>query len=221
MAARALNPSVGLGGSMWAGTIDARTGAVSYSATDAMSYAVATVAFLRLWAGVRIAVGAGDYCDAREPGLYAALEKAYKSMTVTACTGQPWAAGTGLLDEGRTISPVQLLLDRELSGSAAWLARGFDVEAVEAGVQAAVEIGLGFGSNHLASGHTARHFRNSLWLPRYADRRGWTREADEAAVRRAQADIDRMVAEYRKPADRDGVLGRVRGVIDRARRVLL
>jgi len=72
------------------------------------------VEFLRRWCGMSISVGGGEYCDAKLPGLYTALEKAYKSMTIAAFTGQHPPIGQGMLDEGKIISPVQLLLEREL-----------------------------------------------------------------------------------------------------------
>ncbi len=76
------------------------TGHISYSAFDAMYYAFASVEFLRRWTGVAVPVGGGEYCDAREPGLYAAMEKAHKAMTIAAFTGQHPPIGQGLLDEG-------------------------------------------------------------------------------------------------------------------------
>jgi trimethylamine:corrinoid methyltransferase-like protein len=112
LAVRALNPECPLSGSMWAGTVDMKTGATSYSAFDAMFYAFAAVEFIRRWCGFDMPVGSGEYCDAKAPGLYTALEKAYKAMMVSAFTGQGIAAGTGLLDEGKLMSAVQLLLDR-------------------------------------------------------------------------------------------------------------
>ena len=66
----------------------------------------ATVEFLRRWCGMRIAVGSGEYCAAKQPSLYTALEKAHKSMTVSAFTGQPASPGGGLLDEGRALPPL-------------------------------------------------------------------------------------------------------------------
>ena len=79
IAGRALNPAVPLEGSMWAGTMDLKTGRVSYSAFDAMHYAFAAVEFLRRWTGISIAVGGGEYCDSSVPGLYATLEKSLQS----------------------------------------------------------------------------------------------------------------------------------------------
>ena len=60
-------------------------------------------------------VGGGEYSDAREPGLYAALEKAYKAMTIAAFTGFHPPIGQGMLETGKTLSPAQLLIERDLS----------------------------------------------------------------------------------------------------------
>ena len=57
------------------------SGYVSYCAFDAMYAAFAAVEFLRRWTGIGIPVGGGEYCDAREPGLYAAMEGATMGVT--------------------------------------------------------------------------------------------------------------------------------------------
>ncbi len=76
LAARALNPQAPLGrsrtaggpgdfsGSMWAATIDMRSGTASYSAPDAMLRACAVTEFLRRWCWKRVPVGGGEYSDA-------------------------------------------------------------------------------------------------------------------------------------------------------------
>ena len=220
-AARALNPKVGLAGSMWAGSIDMRTGAVSYCACDAMLYAFCTVEFLRRWTGITLPVGAGDYCDAKVPGLYTALEKAHKAMTVAAFTGAPLAGGSGLLDEGRMLSPVQILLDREYAGAAGQYGREVDPTPETIAMPTILDVGVGIGSNFFESAHTLEHFRNCLWLPRIVDRSGWNGFAHERqALDRATAQVHDLLGRYEKPEGREEQLAAMREVLDRARREL-
>jgi len=86
IAGRALNSAAALEGSIWAATVDMKTGEVSYSAPDAMLRAFALREFLSRWCGRELRVGGGEYASAKIPGLYAALEKAYKAMTIAAFT---------------------------------------------------------------------------------------------------------------------------------------
>ncbi|MGD9494797.1 MAG: trimethylamine methyltransferase family protein [Armatimonadota bacterium] len=222
MAARALNPQVPLGGSMWPGTVDMATGAVSYSAWDALFYGFACVEFIRRWVGINIPMGSGEYCDARVPGLYAALEKAYKSMTVAAFTGQSLSAGTGMLDEGKIMSPVQLLLDREFAAGAAHLARELDPTPENLAIDDIIEVDLGISMSHLGTMRTAQRFRDGMWLPRLVERSGYAGHAREDNLLAKVADeVDRLLATYHKPEGREDQLAAMRAIVERAKRALL
>jgi trimethylamine:corrinoid methyltransferase-like protein len=218
MAARGINPEVPLRGSMWPGTVDMATGHVSYAAWDSLYYGFACVEFIRRWCGMRIPVGSGEYCDARTPGLYAALEKAYKSAVVTAFTGQPLSPGSGMVDEGKTMSAVQLLLDREYASAAQHLARQFDPSEANIALDDIIEVDLGIGQSHLEMMRTAKRFRDSLWLPELIDRSGYAGFEREQEILDETADrVDALIAEYEKPEGREGELAEMRRIVDRAR----
>lgn len=221
-AARALNPRVPLGGSMWAGTIDMKTGTVSYSAPDAMVYGAAAVEFLRRWCGMLVPLGTGDYCEARVPGVYAALEKVYKSLLASLLTGQPLAAGTGLVDNGRALSPVQLLLDRDFAVALSCLGRKANPTLENLALDTIEQIGPGLNTNYLEAEHTVRHFRAALWLPEILDRSGWRgMETEEAVMEKAVQELRDLLAAYRKPEGRDEQLAAMRAVLERAQKELL
>jgi len=222
MAARAINPTVPLRGSMWPGTVDMATGAVSYSAWDAMFFGFASCEFMRRWVGFTIPMGSGEYCDARVPSLYAALEKAYKSMTVTAFTGQPLSAGTGMLDEGKIMSPVQLILDREFAAGSGHLAREFDPTPENMAMDDIVEVDIGIHESHLGTMRTAKRFRDNVWLPRFVDRSGYAGHVRENELLAKTAnEVDRLLATYEKPEGREDQLAAMRDVIERAKGALL
>ncbi|MBO3803802.1 MAG: trimethylamine methyltransferase family protein, partial [Candidatus Brockarchaeota archaeon] len=222
MAALALNENVELEGSMWAGTVDARTGSTSYSAPDAMLYSFATVEFLRRWCGKEVPVGGGEYCDAKLPGLYAALEKAYKAMTIAAFTGRHPPVGQGMLEGGKTICPVQLLLERDLGSGVNVYARHIDVSPDNIALDTIVDVGFGLGKNYLQSRHTLRHCRESLWIPELLDRSGWNGfENEEKILEKTQKRVEDLLAAYEKPEIDAGKLSRMREIAKRARRELL
>lgn len=220
VAARAVNPTCALGGSMWAGTVDLRTGEVSYCAFDAMLYAFACCEFLRRWAHISIPVGGGEYCDARDPGYYAAWEKAYKAMTIAAFQGRHPSVGQGMLEEGKTLSVAQLLLERELAEGIDFFTTPLGVSAEELDLDTVFEIGHGLGGSHLDRELTLRRFREFSWSPGHLDRSGWRRSTDRAVLDRLQAHADALLAEWRPPERDEAQLQALRAVVDRARREL-
>ncbi len=221
MAARGVNPEVPLRGSMWPGTVDMGTGAVSYAAWDALYYGFACVEFIRRWCGMTIPMGSGEYCDARVPGLYAALEKAYKSAVVTAFTGQSLSSGGGMVDEGKKLSAVQLLLDREFASGSAHLTRTFDPSPENLALDEILQVGLGIGESHLETMHTAKRFRDSVWLPDLIDRSGYAGFDREEALLAETADrVDALLDAYEKPEGREEQLAQMRVIVDRAREEL-
>jgi trimethylamine:corrinoid methyltransferase-like protein len=221
MGGRALNPTCPLGGSMWSATVDVRSGETSYSSPDALYYGFACCEFVRRWSGISLPVGGGDYCAAREPGLYAAMEKAWKAMTIAAFQGRHPSVGEGMLECGRTLCPVQLLIEREMALGHRHLAGRLAPTADRIGLASALEIDLGFVHNHLASDHTLDHFRE-LWAPALIDRRGWRgAPSDRELLDRAQGQVNELLNAYRKPEGRQDQLARLRAVVERARRALL
>jgi len=221
MAGRALNPGCPLGGSMWSATLDMRSGETSYSSPDALYYGFVCCEFVRRWSGISLPVGGGDYCAAKEPGQYAAMEKAWKAMTIAAFQGRHPSVGEGMLECGRTLCPVQLLIERDMALGHHHLA-GMPIPTLDRlGLAGTLETDLGFVQNHLASAHTLEHFRD-LWTPALLDRRGWRGAAsDREMLDKAQGQINELLAAYRKPPGREDQLARMRAVVERARRAFL
>ena len=221
IAGRAVNPAVSLGGSMWAGTPDMRTGHVSFSNFDAMFYGIAAVQFLEEWCGVRVVVGGGEYSDAKRPGLYAALEKAHKAMTIAAFTGYHPSIGQGMLDTGKVLSDVQLVLERDLGLGLNQLARPIEPSEENVALSTVEEVGIGLEANYLQSEHTALSFRRSLWLPELLDRNGWDGvEKERQALARAREKSRALTEGYVKPEGREEKLAAMRAVVERAKKEL-
>lgn len=218
LAARVLNPEVPLGGSIWGGAMDMRTGAVSYSSFDALSYSFALAEFLRRWTGKEVPVGGGEYCDAKYPGYYAAMEKAHKAMTIAAFTGRHPEVGQGMLDEGKVLCPAQLLLEREFGVGVRFFGRSVEVSPETVCMDRIVDVGFGLDKSYLGSDETLRDYRKYLWCPELMDRSGWNgSQTDEAVLRKMQDRVDELIASYRKPEVDPDKLAQMRAVVDRAR----
>jgi trimethylamine---corrinoid protein Co-methyltransferase len=221
MLGRSLNPHCHLAGSQWVATIDMRSGSTSYSAPEAMYHAFASIEFLRRWTGVDIPPGSGEYCDARHIGMYAVLEKHFKAMMVTAFTGRSPGVGQGMVECGKTISPVQLLLERDYTAGYRPFGWTLDPSPENIALPTIREVGLGFEHNFLESEHTLRNFRQRVWLPEIWDRSGWAGFDHETAVLdAAQAKFEGLLEQYRKPEGREEQLSALRKVVEKAAREL-
>ncbi len=222
IAAKSINPEVKLKGAMYGGSIDMKTGEVSYSSFDALFYSFATVEFLKKWCGISIPVGGGEYCDAKLPGLYAALEKAYKAMIIYAFTGYHPSVGQGMLEEGKILCPVQLLLERELGIGLRHLGKEIEVNKENIGIENIFDVGFGLKTSYLVSEHTLRNFRSSLWCPKIWDRSGWNGfEYEIKLLKKAQKEVNDLVSEYKKPEIDPDKISKIKKVIEKAKKNLL
>jgi trimethylamine--corrinoid protein Co-methyltransferase len=218
---RAMDPEIGLYASMWPGTLDMGSGAVSYSSPDSMRYGCAACEFIRRWTGFTMTMGGSEYCDAKTPGLYAGLEKALKAMTISAFTGQGLGCGGGMVDEGRTLSPIQLLIDREFAQAMNNLVGEFDPSPERIAMDEILDVGLGLERSHIETDHTLAYLRDSLWLPALMGRSGWTPAQEREVVDAMRGKVRELLDSYVKPQGREDELDAMREVVERARGELL
>jgi len=222
VAARSVNPRAAFTGSIWGGALDMRTGDVSYSSFDAMFYALAASEFLRRWTGHLIPVGGGEYSSAREPGYYAAMEKAHKAMTIAAFTGQPPSIGSGMLESGKTLCLVQLLLERELTEGAQIYARDVDVSPHTLCLDDILKVQHGLEHSFLGTDAVLRDYRQYSWCPPTLERDGWRgAETDERVLRKLQAQVDDLIAGHGDPPVDEDRFDAAARVVQRARAELL
>jgi trimethylamine:corrinoid methyltransferase-like protein len=219
MAARALAPDVPLTGMVISATLDMHGGQVAFGAYDALQRRIATAEFLRRWTGIEVSPSVGEWTTAGQTGMFAALEKAYVAMVVAAFTGFHPEIGLGHLESGLTLSPVQLLIEREMTDGVRFLQRPI-VDEASLGLEVIEDIGFGFDRNFLQEDHTASFFRQASWLPAVFSRNGWTPEQDRQVKEKALRKVKELVAAYRKPTGREEPLARARAVVERARREL-
>ena len=218
---RAINPRVSLSGSMWGGSMDLKSGSATYSAFDGMRNAFAFVEFMRKWTSVRVGGGGADYCSAKVPGYFAAWEKAYKAMTIAAFTGAYPGVGGGMVEDGKTLSPVQLLLERELGLGVQLYSKQLQVTPETIALGTIVDVGFGMGKSYVNQDHTLDHFRDDTWLPPTIDRSGYAGPVwEQGVLDRLQDRVDELIASHQKPEGREHQLAAMREVVERARKEL-
>ncbi|NLC57090.1 MAG: hypothetical protein GX774_09655 [Armatimonadetes bacterium] len=226
VAMKALRPETPVGVGLACGSVDMRSGNASYCSPEAMLLNFGTREFLQRVSGVTAGIsGADDYCDAKFPGLAAAMEKALKAMTIAAYTGIQPGVGEGMLESGKTLSPEQLLIEREVTEHVRRLAQPLSVSPETLALEAIEEVGFGAQTTYLNCEHTLRHFREALWHPRLLDRTVWHEFAAEAQgetklVERAHQQFQELLAAYQPPQPDPEKLKAIRAVIDQAKRNL-
>jgi len=91
--------------------------------------------------------------------------------------------GQGVLESGRTISPVQLLLDRALGKAVQNLGQPIEVTPETIAVDTIFDVGIALKTNYLHSDHTLHNFRENTWIPEFIGRSGCDgAESDQALV---------------------------------------
>ncbi|MCK5802505.1 MAG: trimethylamine methyltransferase family protein [Lentisphaeria bacterium] len=219
MAARAIEPGVPLTGLIVSGTMDMHGGQVSFGAHDALRCRLASAEFLRAWTGIAVSPSIGEWTPASRTGMFAALEKAQAAMTVAAFTGHHPEIGLGHLDSGLTISPVQFLIERELTDSLRFFEHR-PMDEASLGLESIEAVGFGLDSNYMEEDHTISHLRQESWMPEFYGRNGWTPEEDQAVKDKALAKVKELVAAHRKPDGREDQLAAAKAVVARAKREL-
>ncbi len=216
-----LQPDVLPGAGICSGVVDMKTADVSYCAPEAMLQDILCVELFRERCGGRCSVAGGPgYTDAKWPGSQKAFESAFEALLTYTYTGSGPGMGVGLLESGKTFSPVQFMLDHDFSRYLGRFARGVSFEEDDLALDSILDVGLGLTKNHLTSDHTLRHFR-SLYQPTLLDRSFWRSDEDTAAseerlLQRAR-DEYRAVRERYEPASlAEDKLQAVRAVVEAA-----
>jgi trimethylamine:corrinoid methyltransferase-like protein len=221
LAARIIQPhKIPLCGMPLSGTMDIRSGDISFTSFDTMIVRLGICDFIRNITGIRVAPGPGEWPPTKLPGLYCTLEKAYAAMIATAYTGYHPDIGVGHIDSGLTISPVQLLLDIEFSKGLKFLEKPV-VSKDTLGIEAILEIGFGKKKNFMSHDHTIKNMKESSWTPKYFTREGWSIEIEEKIIKNALERVKEIKATYKKPEGREDKVEKVRKVIEKAKKEFL
>ena len=123
--------------------------------------------------------------DAKEPGYESAGQKVYSALSGALTYGSGDIAA-GLLSVDEVYSPVQMILDDEMTGAIKQTLKNISVSRETLAIEEIDEVGPGgMFMNHE---HTAEHFRDVLWLPQLWSRESfgiWREEGNKNAINRA------------------------------------
>jgi len=201
------------------GTMDIKTGAVSFSGFDVAIRRFTVCEFLRKWADIQLAPGPGEWAPTKEPGMYCTLEKAYFAMMAAAFTGHHPEIGIGHIDSGLAMSGVQFLLDYEFTNGLKQL-EFRSVTDEQLCLDGIFDIGFGFKKNFMEDNYALAHLRSDLWMPQIFCRNGWSEQNEKEVRANALKKIDELKKSYVKPAGREDKLAKARQVVERAKKAL-
>jgi len=126
-----------------------------------------------------------------------------------------------MLDDGKVLCPVQLLLEREFTIGAQFLDRAIEVSPETISLDSILDVGFGLGKSYLDTEKTLYDFHKYLWCPQLMEREWDGAQTDELVLHRLQDRVDELIASYEKPAVDPDRLAKMRAVVELARRNLL
>jgi len=172
-----VNPDLPAGGVVATGSLDMRTMAACFGSPEAILQNVATCnAALRLygihpWPIV-------SYTDCKRPGLLAAFNKMY-GLLAAPFTQCRWIGGDGLLSAGQDYSPVQQMLDHEMSKAVERFWGHFEVSSDTLATDLVLDMMARPATDFLSTDHTFAHYAIEQWYPKWFDRTPWQGTAAE------------------------------------------
>ena len=199
--------------------MDPRTSICSFGSPEQALMAVAMVQIARFY-GFPVYINVG-LTDAKVPDAQAGIEKA-GSMLLGALAGADTFGHCGICGTDHGASLSWLFIDNELMDYVKRIVRGFEVNTETLATE--VISAVGPKGNYLAEEHTAKHFRNELWLCSQL----WTRQSWDAwqsEGRRSMADriadeVNRVLKTH-KPDPIDAALAQeVDRIVECAKREL-
>ena len=159
--------------------------------------------------------------EAPEPSEEMAYGKALSAIP-TLLAGSLGTGSSGLLSLDEVMSPTQMILDDEFAGALKRLAAGFEINE-ETLAEELVEA-VGPGGTFMNQEHTARHFREELWLPKLWSRHnyaGWRAAGARTETAQAEEIYEQVMAEHHPRPFDEATEAALLAVIRRAERDLL
>lgn len=199
--------------------MDPRTGICSFGSPEQGLMAVAMVQMGRFY-GFPVYVNVG-LTDAKTLDAQAGMEKGM-TMLMGASAGADMFGHAGICGTDHAGSLEWLLADHELMAYVKRATEGFDVTADTLATEVIESVGP--AANFLADEHTARHFRNELWMPSTTwARTGWDAWADagrETMGDRLRNEVRRILSEPAPEPIDEKLSAEIDGIVEEARRQL-
>lgn len=164
-AVKAVNPDAPVEASIVSGSMDMRNGKPNFAAPEVILSDMMISQLYERYYHLTCDQGI-SWIDAKYPGAQAALERVFKLMSSAALGKINYP--TGALAGNTVFSPEQAVIDLEIGRAMNRLLDGTEVNAETLCLELIEEVGI--GGNFFSHEHTARHFRERLWMPMLLDR---------------------------------------------------
>jgi trimethylamine--corrinoid protein Co-methyltransferase len=199
--------------------MDPRTSICSFGSPEQALMAVAMVQMGRFY-GFPVYINVG-LTDAKVADAQAGIEKG-TSMLLGALAGADMFGHCGICGTDHGASLSWLFIDNELMEYVKRIVRGFEVNTETLATE--VISAVGPKGNYLAEEHTAKHFRNELWLCSQLWTRqpfdGWEGEGSRSMADRIEDEVNRVLKTH-KPDPIDAALAQeVDRIVECAKREL-
>ena len=217
-------PDLPVSGGVASGSLDMRTANACFGTPEALLQNLTTVQLCRRLYGIPVWT-AINYIDAKRPGLEAAFQKMYPLIAAPFGTGM-YPGGDGLLSAGQDYSPVQHLLDLEMRQAVGRLWAGFEISQ-ETLAEDLIEKMIASGkTNFLDTAHTAAHYKQEQWYPRWFDRTPWQGQpaeldAEDRMLKRIDQYWKNAAASYQPPQADKPKLAELRRIYTTAEKTIL
>ncbi len=199
--------------------MDPRTAICSFGSPEQALMGVAMVQIARFY-GFPVYINVG-LTDAKVPDAQAGIEKG-TSMLLGALAGADMFGHCGICGTDHGGSLTWLVVDNELAAYVKRVARGFEVS----GETLATEVvnAVGPKGNYLAEEHTARHFREELWLCSQLWTRqsydGWESQGSSSMADRIADEVSRILAAHKSQPIDEALAQEVDNIVKRAKQEL-
>ena len=208
------------------GYTDMRTVSANFNSPEALLTDLGVVELMNRRFGGHASVAAGsDYIDAHLPGIQAAYERVFRAMAISAFTGKAFRlGGQGTLGAGQIFSPVQFILERDLSAGLWRLGQGIAVDDENLALDVIAKIGPGERGFYLDSDHTRKHYRQCVFS-QFLHRGAYDGDEVELARDRRMLEAANQhykdaIARYTPPLVDPIKLKEMESIVDRARKDL-
>lgn len=194
-----LNPGNPVIYGTFSGPADMLTGKQLWGAPESAILNAATAQLCRFYR-IPFGYGTGGVADSAQGDIQAGIEKTYSLLYGgLACVDVIHDAIGGLFGTAMISSYEQMLLDDEICKMVNRGLNGITVNTETLALDLIAQVGQ-YGE-FVSTDHTARYFRDELFLPRFFDRRSFEENRDEGAQRLklARQRVQEILATHRPP----------------------
>lgn len=199
--------------------MDPRTSICSFGSPEQALMAVAMVQIARFY-GFPVYINVG-LTDAKLPDAQAGIEKG-TSLLLGALAGADMFGHCGICGTDHGASLSWLVFDNELANYVKRIVGGFEVSAETLATE--VVNAVGPGGNFLAEEHTARHFREELWLCSQLWTRqsfdAWENDGSKSFAERIEDELKRILTTHKPEPIDEGLAREVDRIVECAKREL-